>query len=123
VAWQEKAWGHFGRITALSDLPPEKVLIGYVKKAAQLNEAGVKKPMSAKPKATKEVVVPDDLTAALKRSKKALATFEGFSPSHKREYVEWITEAKREETRRRWLVTAVEWLAKGRPRNWKYVNC
>ena len=71
----------------------------------------------------KELVVPADLTAALKKSKQALATFEGFSYSHKKEYVEWITEAKREETRAQRMKTALEWLAQGKPRNWKYANC
>jgi len=64
--------------------------------------------------------VPDDLRAALKRDRKAMATFEGFPPGQRREYVEWITEAKRPETRAKRLATAVEWLAKGKRRNWKY---
>jgi hypothetical protein len=46
--------GHFGRITAVSDLPPERVLLGYVKKAAALNDAGIKLPTKAKPKRDKE---------------------------------------------------------------------
>ena len=66
--------------------------------------------------------MPDDLAAALKRNKKALATFERFSPSHRREYVEWITEAKGEDTRRRRLETAIDWMAEGKPRNWKYMR-
>lgn len=79
--------------------------------------------MSAKPKVRRELVVPDYLTAALRKNQKARATFEQFSPSHKREYVEWITEAKREEARKQRLATAVEWMAKGKPRNWKYARC
>ena len=58
----------------------------------------------------------------MKRSAKARATFEGFRPSHKREYLEWIIEAKTDETRRKRLDTAVEWMAEGKPRNWKYMN-
>src|SRR5262245_51948079 len=92
----EKAMGQFGRITQLSDLPSEKVLIGYIQEAMRLNEAGVKAPARSKPKAPRELVVPDDLAGALRGNAKARATFENFSPSHKREYVEWITEAKTE---------------------------
>jgi uncharacterized protein YdeI (YjbR/CyaY-like superfamily) len=67
--------------------------------------------------------VPDDLLAALKKNKKALSTFEGFSLSCKREYVEWITEAKREETRAKRVAQATQWMAEGKQRNWKYMNC
>jgi len=116
----ERAMGQFGRITALSDLPSKKVLTGYIKEAMRLNEAGVKSPTRSEPKAKKELPVPDDLTKALRKNKKALATFENFSPSHRREYIEWITEAKGEDTRNRRLATAVEWMAEGKPRNWKY---
>jgi uncharacterized protein YdeI (YjbR/CyaY-like superfamily) len=117
----EEAMGQFGRITKLSDLPPRKVLTGYVKEAVRLNDEGVKSPARSRPRAKKEeVVVPDDLASALKRNKTARAVFEGFSPSHRREYVEWITEAKGEDTRRRRLQTAVEWMAEGKSRHWKY---
>ena len=117
------AMGQFGRITRLSDLPPKKVLAGYVKKAAALNEAGVTARTPKAPRTTKKpLVVPDYVMAALRKNKKALATFEGFSPSHRREYVEWITEAKGEDTRRRRLEQAVEWMAEGKPRNWKYAR-
>lgn len=115
------ALGHFGRLTSLADLPGDKILIGYLKKAVELNEAGVKNPMRAKSKANKEVVAPEYFLAALKKNKKALATFENFSPSHKREYVQWVTEAKREETRVKRLKTTVELLSEGKPRNWKYM--
>src|SRR5919199_6273412 len=119
----EAAMGSFGRITRLSDLPPKKTLASYVKKAAALNDAGVKAPSRMAPKGKKkELVVPDDLMAALRKNKKALATFEGFSPSHRREYVEWITEAKSEDTRQRRLEQAVEWMAEGKPQNWKYMK-
>ena len=118
----ERAMGQFGRITALSDLPSKKVLTGYIKEAMRLNEAGVKSPTRSKPKAKKELPMPDDLSKALRKNKKALATFENFSPSHRREYIEWITEAKGEDTRNRRLATAVEWMADGKPRNWKYMK-
>ena len=118
---QNEAMGQFGRITSIADLPSDKILIGYIKKAMQLNDAGIRLPRTVKPK--KELVVPGDLTAALKKNGKAKAAFENFTPSHKREYVEWITEAKRDETRQQRLRTTIEWLAKGKPRNWKYMNC
>ncbi len=119
----EKGMGQFGRITRLSDLPSKKVLSGYIREAMKLNDAGVKAPTRTKPKSPKEVVVPAELTKALHKNKKALATFEKFPPSHKREYIEWIAEAKTEATRTRRLETAIEWMAEGKPRNWKYMDC
>ena len=120
---EDEAMGHFGRITAISDLPKDEVLLGYIKKAVRLNDEGIKLPAKPKSKAKKEVVVPDYFLAALKKNKKALTAFEHFSYSHKNEYLEWITEAKRDETRQQRLKTAIEWLAKGKPRNWKYMKC
>jgi uncharacterized protein YdeI (YjbR/CyaY-like superfamily) len=116
----EEGMGQFGRITSLADLPDEKILIGYVRKAAELNDAGVKRPR-AKPKIQKRLSVPKDLKVALQKNAKAHKSFDGFSPSQKREYVEWITEAKREETRRERLKTAIKWIAEGKVRNWKYL--
>ena len=123
-AAEEKAMGQFGRITSISDLPPRAELLDYVRKAAALNEAAPKtKPTSSRPKAKKKPIpVPDDLKAALEESPAAKATFEGFSPSARRDYLEWITGAKREETRTRRLATAIEWMAEGKPRNWKYMK-
>lgn len=114
------AMGQFGGIRTLKDLPSKRVLTGYVKKAAKLNEEGVKAPRAQKARA-KPLAAPDDLTGALKRNRKALATFEAFPPSHRREYIEWITEAKRDDTRQRRIAQAVEWIAEGRHRNWKYM--
>jgi uncharacterized protein YdeI (YjbR/CyaY-like superfamily) len=119
---QDEAMGQFGRITSLADLPADGVLLGYLRKAAQLNEAGIKLP-PRKPRPKQRIIVPADLRAALKKNKRALANFENFSSSHRREYVEWISEAKRAETRRQRLRATVEWLAEGKPRNWKYTNC
>jgi uncharacterized protein YdeI (YjbR/CyaY-like superfamily) len=119
----KEAMGQFGRITSVSDLPSEKVLVRYVKEAARLNQEGVKVPSQAKTRARPELVVPDYLAAALKKNARALQTFEAFSPSHKREYVEWLTEAKRNETREKRIGTAIQWLTEGKPRNWKYMNC
>jgi uncharacterized protein YdeI (YjbR/CyaY-like superfamily) len=117
----EKAMGQFGRITKLSDLPSKKILSGFIKEAMKLNEAGIKVP--SRPKTPRELIVPDDLAAALRANPAAGAAFEKFSTSHKREYVEWITEAKTRATRARRLETTIEWLAEGKPRNWKYLNC
>ncbi len=111
------------RIASLDDLPPKKVLVGFVKAAMRLNEEGVKPKRAQQPRKPKAAAdVPPDLAAtlALKKNAKARATFEAFSPSHRREYVEWITEAKREETRARRVEQTVAWLAEGKPRNWKY---
>lgn len=110
-----------GRLTKVADLPSKKILAACIKAAMRFNEEGAKVERPKKPK--KELVMPDYLTAALKKNKKAQATFEKFSPSNKREYVEWITDAKTEDTRLRRLQTAIEWMAEGKPRNWKYMNC
>jgi uncharacterized protein YdeI (YjbR/CyaY-like superfamily) len=118
----EEAMGQFGRITSLADLPSEKRLIGLVKKAAALNEQGVRKPAPAKPRVTRALKVPADLAAALRKSTKAQETFDAFSPSNKRDYVEWIAEARGAATRARRLATAIEWMAEGKVRNWKYVR-
>ena len=115
--------GQFGKITRRSDLPPDDALAGYVREAMRLNELGIKAPNRAKPKVARELIIPDELTAALDADEAARATYERFSPSHKREYVEWITEAKTEATRVKRLATTVEWLAEGKPRNWKSMNC
>jgi len=115
--------GQFGRITSLKDLPGNKKMLGYIKEAKRLNDEGIQKPSKPKPKGPQKLALPAELTAALKKNEKASATFEGFSYSHKKEYVEWITEAKREETRAQRLATTMAWLAEGKPRHWKYANC
>lgn len=118
---ETQAMGQFGRITSLRDLPPKREIVGYVKKAMQLNEAGVKaRPRKHPPRP--ELPVPVELTAALRKHPKARATFEAFSPSHQREYVEWIAEAKTDETRKRRLASALEWMSEGKSRNWKYMS-
>lgn len=116
------AMGSFGRITSLDDLPSDKVMIDLIKQAAELNDKGVKVPKKAAP-ANKELTVPTDLTKALAKNKTAKAAFEKFSYSHKKEYVEWIEEAKTEPTRNKRLATTVEWLSEGKSRNWKYEKC
>jgi len=111
--------GQFGRITALADLPGEKTLVKIVQAAAKLNDEKISVPRRT-PKAKPPIKVPPYFTAALKKNKKALAAFDGFPPSHKREYLEWIIEAKTEETRERRMMQALEWIAEGKGRNWKY---
>jgi uncharacterized protein YdeI (YjbR/CyaY-like superfamily) len=118
---EEEAMGQFGRIATIADLPDEKTLIGYVRKAAQLNDSGIKAPGRAKPQKRDPLKPPQYFTLALQRNAKARNTFENFSPSNQREYVEWISEAKREETRQERLKTAIEWMAEGKVRNWKYL--
>ena len=113
------AMGHFDRITSVKDLPADKVILSYLKEAASLNAQGVKKPVAKKaPKP--ELAVPAELAAALKKNKKAQAAFEGFSPSHRREYIEWIVEAKTDATRDKRVATTIEWLVEGKSRMWKY---
>lgn len=118
----ETAMGHFGRITSLKDLPPDKTILAYIREAMELNELGVPLPSTRKDgkKTSKEVIVPDEILKALKKNKAALKTFETFPPSHKREYIEWITEAKTEPTREKRIAQMLEWLAEGKSRNWKY---
>jgi uncharacterized protein YdeI (YjbR/CyaY-like superfamily) len=117
---EQSGMGSFGCIKSLADLPNEKTLIGYVKKAAALNEAGIKAPGRTAPKKRAPIPVPDYFAAALKKNAKAGKAFEGLSPSHRREYLEWVTEAKREETRKERLATSIKWLSEGKSRNWKY---
>jgi len=118
----KEAMGHFGRLTKLSDLPSKKVMSGYLKQAMKLNEERVKTPRAKPATPKKAATVPADLKAALAKNKKAKTTFEGFSPSHKREYITWLTEAKTEATRTRRLATAIEWMSEGKPRMWKYMR-
>ena len=116
---EDEAMGQLGRVASLADLPPDDVFVAHVRKAAELNERGIKAPAPPK-RAKKEIPMPPELAAALKKNARARAMFEGFSPSHRREYLEWIDEAKRAETRARRVATAVEWMAEGKPHNWKY---
>ena len=114
--------GHFGRVTSLGELPPKAALERYLKTAMALNEQGVQgRPVPRVPKAARvEPAMPPELAAALDRHAAARLAFESFSPSHRREYVAWIADARRPETRERRIATALEWLAEGKSRNWKY---
>ena len=117
------AMGQFGRLAAISDLPDEATLLGYIKEAVRLNEAGIRLPAKPKAREKKELVVPKYFMDALKANSKALAAFESFSYSHQKEYVEWITEAKGEETRKRRMETALMWMAEGKTRHWRHAKC
>lgn len=118
----DQAKGGYGRITTLKDLPSDSVIAKQLKHAMKLNAGGIKAPVEKKTKKP-EAKVPADLAAALKRNPDASKAFKAFSPSHRREYIEWIEEAKRPETREKRLLTTIEWLSDGKHRNWKYENC
>jgi uncharacterized protein YdeI (YjbR/CyaY-like superfamily) len=116
----DESAGQFGRITNIADLPPKNILIDFIEQGVKLNEAGKKAPA---PKATTEkteLVVPDYFAAVLNQHPQAKATFDGFSYSHKKEYLEWVIEAKTDATRDKRMQTAVEWLSEGKSRHWKY---
>jgi hypothetical protein len=115
-----EAMGQFGRITTIKDLPDARTLARLIKAAAALNDAGIKVKRTVRRKPPMRV--PAYFMNALRKHKAALSTFEKLSPSHKREYVEWVTEAKTEATREKRLATAIEWMAEGKPRNWKYMG-
>jgi uncharacterized protein YdeI (YjbR/CyaY-like superfamily) len=115
----DKSRGSFGRITSMKELPNKRQFNGWIKAAMALNDAGVtvKRPNTGtKP----EAKVPKELAAALARNKKATAAFGKFPRGQRREYCEWITDAKREETKAKRVMQAVEWIAEGKTRNWKY---
>ncbi|MBO9151555.1 YdeI family protein [Chitinophaga sp. GCM10012297] len=116
---EKNAMGSLGKITALEDLPPDKILIAYLKEADKLNKEGIKV-AKAPAAAKKELAVPPELTAALKKNKAAQKVWDGWSYSHKKEYSEWISEAKTAATRDKRLAQAVEQIAEGKDRNWKY---
>ena len=115
-----EAHGQLGQIKSLADLPSDEILIAYIKEAVRMNEEGVKVP--AKPKTTekKELVIPECLISALEANSSASEHFENFSYSKKKDYVEWLNEAKTDDTRNKRLATAIEWISEGKARNWKY---
>ena len=120
---EKTAMGSFGRITSIKDLPNDKTFKKLIVDAMKLNDDGIK---LVKPKPTagkKEVVVPEILIAALATNEMAAETFNNFPPSCKKEYVEWINEAKTDATRDKRLGTTIEWLSEGKRRNWKYEKC
>jgi uncharacterized protein YdeI (YjbR/CyaY-like superfamily) len=124
---KEGGMGSLGRITSVADLPSDKRMLGWIRQAAAFVDSGqYTSPIAARHKVVKQKTslnTPAEFKAALQRNKKAAAAFAAFSPSCKREYVEWIAEAKRQETRDKRIATAVKWIAEGKQRNWKYQNC
>ncbi|WP_118972741.1 YdeI/OmpD-associated family protein [Taibaiella koreensis] len=118
---EKSAMGSLGKITTLKDLPPDKVFAAYLKDSIRLADEGVKVSRAPQKKAVAPPLeTPEDFRKALSENKKAQAIFEQFAPSHRKEYLEWILEAKREETRAKRIAQALEWMAEGKPRHWKY---
>ena len=116
------AMGHLGRLTSVKDLPSDRALAALLREVLRLNRAGVKAKRPAR--ASKAPVkVPEWFMKELRKRPKALATFEAWAPSHRREYVEWLLDAKQEATRERRMATALEWIGEGKHRNWKYEAC
>ena len=117
----EPAAGSFGRIVNLNDLPADEILIAFIKQAVSLNEAENKKATVKKVAAPKAAIeMPVDFADLLSNNPKALEVYEKFSPSHKREYLEWIVDAKSDDTRQKRKETALEWIGAGKSRHWKY---
>jgi uncharacterized protein YdeI (YjbR/CyaY-like superfamily) len=116
----DDAMGHFGRIARVEDLPPKRRLAALVKAAMKLNETGVRGVRRPRQPKRKRVVTPAWFTAALARHARAKQGYAALTASQRREYVEWLADAKREDTREKRLATALEWLADGKDLNWKY---
>jgi hypothetical protein len=114
----EEGMGHLGRILSLDDLPPKRKLTSFIKAAMKLNEADVKPARVTKTRA--KLDMPADFADALAKHPAAAKHFDAFSPSAKYDYLEWIVEAKREATRTSRIATALEWIAEGKTRHWKY---
>lgn len=119
---EKTAMGTFGRIATVEDLPDDKTMSVLIKQAMKLNETGAKVERKP-PTKDKTLVVPEILTTALEQNSKASETFNAFPYSKKKDYVEWINEAKTDATREKRLATTIEWLAEGKARHWKYENC
>jgi len=122
ISQNEYAMGHMGKIRSLKDLPPDKKITAWIKEAVKLNDDDVKLP-GRKSASKKEIEIPDAFQKALNKNKTASTTFGNFSPSHnKYDYLEWITEAKSEETKDKRIATLLNGLQKGKSRNWKYMK-
>lgn len=119
---EHDAMGQFGKLTDVKQLPPKAEFTRMVKAAMALIDSDAPATAATRKHPRPTLDMPDDFLAAMKKNKAALKTFEGFSPSNKRDYIEWVIEAKREETRNKRIAQAVEWLAEGKTRNWKYQN-
>jgi uncharacterized protein YdeI (YjbR/CyaY-like superfamily) len=116
----DSAMGQFGRITSISDLPDDETLLGYFREARRLNDENIKVPQKPKDTTGKELIVPECLFEALKENPLAAETWDKFAYNHRKEYVNWITEAKTEATRDKRLATTIEWLADGKTQMWRY---
>jgi len=114
--------GHLGKIRSMADIPADTILLKYFKEAVRLNKEGIALPSKKKPDIAdrKELPVSPLFMLALKKNKKSISAFDNFSYSCKKEYLEWINEAKTEETARKRIDTAIEWISEGKSRNWKY---
>ena len=110
------------RFESAKDVPTQRVLVPYIKEAMRLNEEGKKPRKPAQRRAKESIKAPADLEAALKKNAKARMTYQGFSYTNRKDYVEWITEAKRDATRKKRIADAIAWMAEGKPRNWKYMK-
>lgn len=115
----KESMGQFGKLSSLKDLPSDKTLKEYIKEAEKLAKDGVKLP-KAKPVERKDFAIPEAFAKALSKHKKAQQVFDAFSYSNKKEYAEWIGEAKTDATRDKRIATAIEWIAEGKGRNWQY---
>ena len=115
------AMGSMGRLASLADLPGDEAMADYIRKAAALCAEGKPKRAAPKPKAALDL--PGDLGVALKANAAAQGHWDAFSPGKRRDYIEWVLEAKREETRVKRIETIVAQVAEGKGRNWKYQVC
>jgi hypothetical protein len=125
---QDGGMGSLGRITSSKDMPSNKEMLGFLKQATAFIDSGeYTSPIAARNRVVKApkpaIEAPAEFSRALKANRKAAAVFAAFSPSCKREYTEWIADAKRPETRDKRIAQAVEWIAEGKQRNWKYQDC
>lgn len=120
---QAGALGDYGRITRLADLPGRTELRRQIRAAAALLRAGA--PRARKPDRAPRpaLALPDDFAAALAQVPAARRHYDAFAPSKQRDYLEWVLEARRDDTRARRIAQAVEWLAEGKARHWKYERC
>lgn len=118
---QGEAIGQFGRIAALADLPPEDELAAKLRAARdRVLAKGTARKAGATRKPKPEIPMPGDFGAALEKVPAAREAFDKFAPSHRRDYLEWISEAKAPATRAKRVAQAIEWIAEGKHRHWKY---
>jgi uncharacterized protein YdeI (YjbR/CyaY-like superfamily) len=122
---QGDAMGQYGKIAGLVDLPGDnEIKCKLLAAKERIDLAGTALKPKAAPRAPKpELPIPPEFAAAVEANPQAKAALEAFAPSHRREYLEWIGEAKRPETQAKRIAQAIEWLTEGKKRNWKYENC